>query len=454
MLALRNLDKVRAAFEFRGDVHHRLLGEFAPRARQRQLNFLLLAVDAHKVRTSVCAVFGPVVVVAVTDKVIARLRNNHRQANLAVFVVDVGAELAVRRLGTARNIHMRQGSVFRLGAQVTPEERLPQFRPSVVGIDDIADLDVGISAIVLVVVMIHKALAVHVLERFAARRPVVAPVTTQQDCATAIQQFLARLVDIAARNRLGAPHRRLVRIVLEVRALLAAVIPRRKQVVIAVMLDKACALDSRTATVRDVDHLCTVFHLACFFVQFQNMDARAPRTECHPDLTIVVLQHCRVNRVVRIALDRVNHLAHVRPAIIRLGRVNFLARHEAHARRANAHLGTAIVHAVLAANVMDIRRPDVNHVRRVLVKPPRKFRHGGLAILPVQRIFGKLHEHVVVRRRERVAVLVTDNIRVMPRPAGLLRVPISRKSLPRHQCRKCKNHVDSFHNASLSHTAF
>ena len=194
------------------------------------------------------------------------------------------------------------------------------------------------------------------------------------------------------------------------------------------MLDEACALDARTAAVCDVDHLRAVFHLARRLVQFQNVDARAPRTERHPDLAIVVLQHRRVNRVVGIALDRVNHLAHVRPAVAGFCRVDFLTRHEPHARRADAHLGAAIVHAVFPANVMNVRRPDVNHVRGVVVKPLRKFRHGGLAVLPVQRILGKLHEHVVVRRGKRIAVLVTDDVRVMPRPARLLRVPIGRKS--------------------------
>ena len=275
--------------------------------------------------------------------------------------------------------------------------------------------------------MVHETLAVHVLERLAARRPVVAPVTAQQNRAAAIQESLAAAVHVPAVDAVGTPHRRLVGIVLEVRALLAAVVPRRKQVVVAVVLDEACALDARAAAVRDVDHLRAVFHLACFFVQFQNVDARAPRTERHPDLAIVVLQHCRVNRVVRIALDRVNHLAHVRPAVAGFCRVDFLARHEPHARRADAHLGTAIVHTVFPADVMNVRRPDVNHVRGVVVKPLRKFWHGRLAVLPVQRVLGKLHEHVVIRRGKRIAILVTDDVRVMPRPARLLRVPVGRK---------------------------
>ena len=345
---------------------------------------------------------------------------------------------------------MRQGTVFRFGTQITPQEGLPEFRPIIISINYIANLYVRISFIVLVVVMVHEALTVHVFKRLATRGPVIAAITAQQNRSAAVQQLLAAAVHVAAGNRLGASDGRLVGIVLEVGALLAAVIPCGEQVVVAVVFDEARAFDARASTVRDVDHFRAAFHLARRFVKFQNVDARAPRTERHPDLSIQVFEDSRVNRVVRIALDRVNDFPLVRPAVIGLGRVDFLACHEAHARRTNAHLGAAIVHAVFPANVMNIRSPDVYHVRRVLVEPSRKFRHGGLAVLPVQRIFGKLHQHVVIRRRERIAILVTDNIWVMPRPASLLRIPIGRKGLPRQQCRKYKNHVESFHNASLS----
>ena len=123
-----------------------------------------------------------------------------------------------------------------------------------------------------------------------------------------------------------------------------------------------------------------------------------------------------------------NDFALVRPAVAGLCRVNFLARHEPHSRRTDSHFGTAIVHAIFTTDVVDIGGPNVDHVRGVGVKPFRKLGHGRLAVLPVQSIFGELHEHVVVRGRKRVAVLVTDNVRVMPRPAGFLSVPIGGKS--------------------------
>ena len=275
-------------------------------------------------RTAVCAVIGPVVVVTVTDKVIARLRDNHRQANLAVIVVDVSDKFTVRSLGTARNIDMRQDAVFRFSAQITPHKRLTKFRPIVVGPHDIAHLYVRITAIILIVIVIHKALAVHVLKSFTARRPVIAPITAEENRATAIQKRLARAVYITAVNAVGAPDSRLVRVVFEISAFFAAVVPSGKEEILAVVFNKACAFDACTTAVCDVLHFSAVFHLARFFVQFENMDARAPRTKRHPDFSVKIFEHRRVNCVVRITLDRVNHFALVRPAVAWLCRVDFL----------------------------------------------------------------------------------------------------------------------------------
>ena len=181
---------------------------------------------------------------------------------------------------------MGQDAVFCFGAQIAAHKGLPQFRPVIFGPHDIAHLNVRISAVIFVVVMVHKTLTVNVFKRLATCGPVVAPVTAQQNRTTAVQERLAAAIHVTAVNAVGAPHRRLVRIIFEVGTLLAAVIPCRKQEVLAVMFYEACALDACATAVCDVLHLGTALHLARRFVKFKYVNARAPRAERHPDFSI------------------------------------------------------------------------------------------------------------------------------------------------------------------------
>ena len=211
--------------------------------------------------------------VAVTQQVIARLHDVHRQANLGALGIHVSEVFPVRRSTARRNHKVARNSagqhaVLDFGAQITPEEGLSHLSPVILGEDDITYMNVIVLVSVQVVVVVHKSHAVQVLEGLATTRAHVAPVAFQENRAAAVRHGVTGTVLVRSGYFICTTVSRLVRCLLDVCALLAALVPCGKQEILPVVFDKARAFFGSTAraagTARNVvDRLVVARLVAC-----------------------------------------------------------------------------------------------------------------------------------------------------------------------------------------------
>ena len=388
------------------------------------------------------------VCIAVTHNVVARLHNVHRQANLGALRIDVAHVFAVR--GFLRVIEGQvirrtacHNAVFRLGTQVAPEEGLPHFGPVVVGKHQVANVDVVVLVTGQVVVVMHEADAVQVLEGLAAARAHVTAVTLHQDGSATLVEFLAAAVLVGSVHLVGAAHGRLVSGLFDFVTLFATYVPGREQEILPAVLDEARAFDTRTTARRDlVVRLIVARLLARLGVQLNQADtARVPRAVSHPVLAIGSHHHIGINRVVVVAVRSARYLTLVRPTLCRIREVQVRVRRDTDGRRALAKNGAAVEHAVLVIEMEQVRSPDaVSPSAHGILEPLRAVVENSPLRAPLDHVRRGPHRQVVIRGHEDVAVFVPVHRGIVAPLTHVSRIPrlgehpLARKS-ERENCR-------------------
>ena len=403
--------------------------------------------------------------VTVTHNVVARLHNVHRQANLGTLRIDVAHVFAVR--GFLRVIEGQvirrtacHNAVFRLGTQVAPEEGLPHFGPVVVGKHQVANVDVVVLVAGQVVVMMHKADAVQVLEGLAAARAHVTAVTLHQDGSATLVEFLAAAVLVGSVHLVGAAHGRLVGGLFDFVTLFATYVPGREQEILPAVFDEARAFDTRTAARRNhVVRLVVARLLARLGVQLDQADtARIPRTVRHPVLAIGSHHHVSINRVVVVAVRGARYLPLVRPTLCRIREVQVRVRRDTDGRRTLAKNGAAVEHAVLVIEMEQVRSPDaVGLAAHGILEPLRAIVEDLPLRAPLDHVRRGPHRQVVIRGHKDVAILVPVHGRVMAPLAHVSCIPrLSERTLARKSEREnCRGHhsarTQSHHTKHIYH---
>ena len=199
------------------------------------------------------------------------------------------------------------------------------------------------------------------------------------------------------------------------------------------MLDEARAFFGTAAflarATRDVvDRLVVARLVARSRVQLDQLNAESERTESHPVIALGILDHVGVDGVIRICpLLRMENMAMVLPAIARAARHNRSRRPVTDSRIAHAEFRHAIVNAVFAVHVENVRSPDALGLGRVGIGPLRNPAHCRTMVLPRVSVFACPQLQIVVGAHEGVAVLKPYHARVMPGLQIVLRVPIGRE---------------------------
>ena len=199
------------------------------------------------------------------------------------------------------------------------------------------------------------------------------------------------------------------------------------------MLDEARAFFSSatrlTCTTRDIIDRFVVARLETrLCIQLDQLNAEPKRTEGHPVIALGILDHVGVDGVVFVrSLFGMENMAMVLPAIARAARHNRSCRLVTDGRIACAKFRHAIVNAILAVHVENVRSPDALGLGRVGVGPLRNAAHGRLVVLPGVGIFRCPQLQIVVRAHEGVAILKANHARVVTRLQIVLRVPIGRE---------------------------
>ena len=284
----------------------------------------------------------------------------------------------------------------------------------------------------------HKAHAVQVLEGLAATRANIAPVAFQKNRATATCHTVTGAILVRARHLVGAAVSRLVRGLLNVCSLLAALVPRREQEVLTVMFDEARAFFGTTAflarTSRNVvDRLVVTRLVARSRVQLDQLNTEPERTERHPVIALGITYHVGIDGVIRIRpLFCMENMTVVLPAIARAARHNRGCRLVTDGRIAHAEFRYAIVNAVLAVHVENVRSPDALGLGRVGIRPLRNSAHGRAMVLPRVGVFRRPQLQIVVRAHEGVAVLEANHARVVTGLQIVLRDPSTVPKLQRN----------------------